>query len=96
VLGEKVENATEHPILRPSLNALAKTYEMAHDPRYTELFVRQGLDGERVNCFTSLHHSTQDLLDKVKALRILGPGNGHLLSALRGMGRSQCAGEHHF
>jgi 4-hydroxybutyryl-CoA dehydratase/vinylacetyl-CoA-Delta-isomerase len=76
VLGEKVENATEHPILRPSLNALAKTYEMAHDPRYTELFVRQGLDDERVNCFTSLHHSTQDLLNKVKALRILGQETG--------------------
>jgi 4-hydroxybutyryl-CoA dehydratase/vinylacetyl-CoA-Delta-isomerase len=76
VLGEKVENATEHPILRPSLNALAKTYEMAYDPRYTELFVRQGLDGEDVNCFTSLHHSTQDLLNKVKALRILGQEAG--------------------
>jgi 4-hydroxybutyryl-CoA dehydratase/vinylacetyl-CoA-Delta-isomerase len=76
VLGEKVQNATEHPILRPSLNALAKTYEMAHDPRYAELFVRQGLDGERVNCFTSLHHSTQDLLNKVKALRILGQETG--------------------
>ncbi len=34
VLGEKVENPIEHPILRPSLNALAKTYEMAHDPRH--------------------------------------------------------------
>jgi 4-hydroxybutyryl-CoA dehydratase/vinylacetyl-CoA-Delta-isomerase len=76
VLGEKVENVTEHPILRPSLNALAKTYEMAHDPRYIELFVRQGLDGERVNCFTSLHQSTQDLLNKVKALRILGQETG--------------------
>jgi 4-hydroxybutyryl-CoA dehydratase/vinylacetyl-CoA-Delta-isomerase len=76
VLGEKVENTVEHPILRPSLNALAKTYEMAHDPRYTELFVRQGLDGEPVNCFTSLHRGTQDLLNKVKALRILGQETG--------------------
>ena len=55
VLGEKVENVIEHPILRPSLNALAKTYEMAHDPRYTDLYVRQGVDGGRINCFTSLH-----------------------------------------
>jgi 4-hydroxybutyryl-CoA dehydratase/vinylacetyl-CoA-Delta-isomerase len=76
VLGEKVEDVTDHPILRPSLNALAKTYEMAHDPRTAELFVRQGLGGERVNCFTSLHHSTQDLLDKVRALRILGQETG--------------------
>jgi len=76
VLGERVEDVTEHPILRPSINALAKTYEMAHDSRYPELFVRRGLDGERVNCFTSLHHSTQDLLGKVKALRILGQETG--------------------
>jgi len=76
VLGEKVEHVIDHPILRPSLNALAKTYEIAHDPRTAGLFVRQGLDGERVNCFTSLHHSTQDLLDKVKALRILGQETG--------------------
>ncbi len=76
VLGEKVESVTEHPILRPSLSALAKTYEIAHDTRHTELFVRRGLDGERVNCFTSLHDSTQDLLNKVKALRILGQETG--------------------
>ncbi len=76
VLGEKVEDFMGHPILRPSLNALAKTYEMAHDPRYSELFVRQGLDGERINCFTSLHHGTQDLLNKVKALRLLGQETG--------------------
>ena len=76
VLGEKVEDFTEHPILRPSLNALAKTYEMAHDPRHGELFVRRGLDGERVNCFTSLHWSTRDLINKVKALRLLGQETG--------------------
>lgn len=76
VLGEEVGDATRHPILRPSLNALAKTYEVAHDPRYTGLFVRKGLNGARVNCFTSLHHSTQDLLEKVKALRVLGQQTG--------------------
>jgi 4-hydroxybutyryl-CoA dehydratase/vinylacetyl-CoA-Delta-isomerase len=76
VLGERVENVIEHPILRPSLNALAKTYEMAHDPRYAGLFVRQGVDDKGVNCFTSLHGSTQDLLNKVKALRILGQETG--------------------
>ncbi len=76
ILGDKVNDFTEHPILRPSLNALAKTYEMAHDSRFEELFVRQGLDGEYVNCFNTLHHSTQDLLNKVKALRILGQETG--------------------
>ncbi|UCC65605.1 MAG: 4-hydroxybutyryl-CoA dehydratase, partial [Anaerolineae bacterium] len=76
VLGEKADDPGRHPILRPSLNALAKTYELAGDPRYSDLFVRRGLDGKGINCFTSLHHSTQDLLDKVKALRILGQETG--------------------
>jgi 4-hydroxybutyryl-CoA dehydratase/vinylacetyl-CoA-Delta-isomerase len=76
VLGERVEEVTVHPILIPSLNALGRTYELAHEPAYTALFRRAGLDGEPVNCFTSLHRSQQDLLDKVKALRILGQQTG--------------------
>jgi 4-hydroxybutyryl-CoA dehydratase/vinylacetyl-CoA-Delta-isomerase len=76
VLGEKVKEPTEHPILRPSLNALARTYDMTHDPDRAGLFVRRGLDGEKINCFTSLHHSRDDLLNKVKALRILGQETG--------------------
>lgn len=76
VLGERVDDPIEHPILRPSLNALAKTYDLAHEPDHAELFVRRGMDGKDINCFTSLHHSTQDLLDKVKALRILGQETG--------------------
>ncbi len=76
VLGERVASPTEHPILRPSLNALAKTYDLAHDPCHTELFVRPNRDGKPINCFTSLHHSTHDLLTKVRALRILGQETG--------------------
>lgn len=76
VLGEKVDNPSEHPILLPSLNSLVKTYQMTNDECHAKLFVRQGLDGVQVNCFTSLHHSTEDLLDKVKALRILGQETG--------------------
>ena len=76
ILGERVEEPADHPILRPSLNALAKTYEMAEDEHYKDLFVREGSDGQPVNCFTSLHHSQQDLLDKVRALRVLGQETG--------------------
>jgi len=76
VLGERVDRITEHPLLSPSLNALARTYDIAHEPEYASLFVCQGVDDEAVNLFTSLHHSTQDLVDKVKALRLLGQETG--------------------
>jgi 4-hydroxybutyryl-CoA dehydratase/vinylacetyl-CoA-Delta-isomerase len=76
VLGERVEAPVDHPILKPSLNALAKTYDMAQNDEEGSLFVRPGADGQPVNCFTSLHHSTQDLIAKVKALRVLGQETG--------------------
>jgi 4-hydroxybutyryl-CoA dehydratase/vinylacetyl-CoA-Delta-isomerase len=76
VLGEKVENFSEHPLLRPSLNTLARTYDIAHEESHTQMFARQGIKGETVNLFTSLHRSQEDLLNKVKALRILGQETG--------------------
>jgi 4-hydroxybutyryl-CoA dehydratase/vinylacetyl-CoA-Delta-isomerase len=76
VLGERVTDCTEHPMLRLSLNTLAQTYAMAQDPSVSEWFVRRGLDGQPINCFTSLHRSNQDLLSKVKALRRLGQETG--------------------
>jgi 4-hydroxybutyryl-CoA dehydratase / vinylacetyl-CoA-Delta-isomerase len=76
VLGERVETITEHPLLRPSLNALGRTYDIAHEPGHAPLFVREGIDGGEVNLFTSLHRSPQDLVDKVKALRLLGQETG--------------------
>ena len=76
VLGERVEEPTIHPILVPSLNALARTYELAHEPEHRELFRRPGLDGEPINCFTSLHAGRDDLQNKVRALRLLGQQTG--------------------
>jgi 4-hydroxybutyryl-CoA dehydratase/vinylacetyl-CoA-Delta-isomerase len=76
LLGKKIENFTQDPILRPSLNTLAKTYAIAYDPQYSHLFVRPGEIGTEVNLFTSLHHSREDLINKVKALRLLGQQTG--------------------
>ena len=76
ILGEKVDDPLHHPILKPSLNALAKTYEIAQEPTHSDLFIRVGVSGESVNCFTSIHHNTQDLVNKVKAQRILGQQTG--------------------
>jgi 4-hydroxybutyryl-CoA dehydratase/vinylacetyl-CoA-Delta-isomerase len=76
ILGEQVENPTKHPILKPSLNALAKTYDITQDQEKGKLFVRTGIQGNPINCFTSIHQNTQDLVDKVKAQRILGQETG--------------------
>ena len=37
ILGERVENFVDHPMLRPHINSVAATYELALDPEYGEL-----------------------------------------------------------
>jgi len=73
ILGKKEENPADHPLVKPSLNAVAMTYEVAGDPQYQELTtVVSNITGKRVNRFTHTHQSTQDLVSKVKMQRLLG------------------------
>ncbi|MGB9846288.1 MAG: 4-hydroxyphenylacetate 3-hydroxylase N-terminal domain-containing protein, partial [Desulfotomaculales bacterium] len=73
LFGEAVENFVDHPVIRPSVNAVAKSYELAFDGRYSDLLTApSSLTGETVNRFTHLHQSTDDLVRKVKMLRLLG------------------------
>ena len=34
LFGEKVDNPVDHPVLRPSLNSVKATYDLAQDPQY--------------------------------------------------------------
>ena len=73
VQGELVENPVDHPIIRPSLNSVKKTYELAHEPEFQDLMTAEShLSGERVNRFCHLHQNTDDLVKKVKMQRLLG------------------------
>lgn len=73
LLGEKIENPIDHPVIRPSLNSVAMTYELAHQEEYKDLMTAKShLTGEIVNRFCHLHQSTDDLRKKVKMQRLLG------------------------
>jgi 4-hydroxybutyryl-CoA dehydratase/vinylacetyl-CoA-Delta-isomerase len=77
LLGEHVPDPSNHPILRPSLNALAMTYRLAEDSTADALMhARSHLNGKEINLFTSIHTSTEDLIRKIKALRLLGQKTG--------------------
>ncbi len=73
MFGEKVDDWVDHPMIRPSINCIAMTYELAHDPRYEDLMtVTSNLTGKKINRFGHLHQSTEDLKNKVKMQRLLG------------------------
>jgi len=73
LFGERVENFVDHPMIRPSINTVAMTYELAHDPQYQDLMTAtSNLTGKKINRFCHLHQSTDDLIKKVKMQRLLG------------------------
>jgi len=71
ILGERVRNVVDHPLIRPSINSVAATYELAHHPEYEDLMTATShLTGERVSRFTHIFRSTEDLVKKVKMIRL--------------------------
>ena len=73
LLGKPVENTVDHPMVRPSANAVAETYNVGDEPGAEELlFATSHLTGEKVSRFTHIHQDTDDLVRKVLMQRLLG------------------------
>jgi 4-hydroxybutyryl-CoA dehydratase / vinylacetyl-CoA-Delta-isomerase len=86
VMGKKAGRLTENPLVEPSLNAVAATYEGAHQDQFKDLFrVVSPLCREEVNRFTHLHQSTQDLMNKVIMQRHCGNVTGCCFQRCVGM-----------
>ena len=63
MFGERIENVVDHPIIRPSMNAVAKTYELALRPEFEAIMTaRSHLTGKKVNRFT--HIRTYNNIDE--------------------------------
>ncbi len=73
MFGKKIDCPVDDPILRPSLNSVRMTYDLAQLPEYEDLMTAVSpYTGKRVNRFTHIHQSTADLIKKVKMQRLLG------------------------
>ncbi len=75
--GKRVESVVNHPMFKPHITAAAMTYELAHDPEYKEIMTAKSpFTKDVVNRFTHIHQSTDDLVKKVKMMRLLGQRTG--------------------
>ncbi len=73
LFGERVEDWVNNPIIKPSTNAVAMTYKLAHDPKTKALATTKSmLTGKIVNRFNSLFMSPDDMVSKIKLQRELG------------------------
>ena len=70
--GQRVEDRTAHPAFVPHINSAAKTYELALQPEHEDLLTAtSNITGKKINRFTHIHQSVDDLIKKVQMLRVI-------------------------
>jgi len=71
--GKRIEDVTRHPATAPHVRAAAMTYALASDEEYKDLATTTShLTGRTIGRFTHVHQGIEDLIKKVKLLRVLG------------------------
>jgi len=86
MFGNRLKNIHDDPIIRPSMLAVAKTYELANNPEYENIMTaRSHITGKRINRFTHIHQNREDLIKKSKMGRLLGRHTGCCFQRCVGM-----------
>lgn len=84
LFGEKVEDIVEHPMIRPSINAVAQTFDLAErEPELASAI--SPFTGERVNRFLHIATDAEDLVRQNKMQRKLGQLTGTCFQRCVGM-----------
>jgi 4-hydroxybutyryl-CoA dehydratase/vinylacetyl-CoA-Delta-isomerase len=86
MFGKKIENVVDDPIIRPSMNAVAATYEFSLMPEHEDLLTATShLTGKTINRFCHIHQNTEDLVKKTKMGRLMGSLTGCCFQRCVGM-----------
>ncbi|HEY7506355.1 MAG TPA: 4-hydroxyphenylacetate 3-hydroxylase N-terminal domain-containing protein, partial [Nitrososphaera sp.] len=84
LFGELVKEPVDHPLIRPSINAVAETYDLAvQQPELAS--AKSSLSGLQVNRFLHVAESAQDLVDQNRMQRKLGQLTGTCFQRCVGM-----------
>jgi 4-hydroxybutyryl-CoA dehydratase/vinylacetyl-CoA-Delta-isomerase len=75
--GKRIDDVTRHPATSPHVRAAAMTYSLAAKDEYRDLATAKShLTGRTISRFTHVHQNIEDLIKKVKLLRVLGQKTG--------------------
>jgi 4-hydroxybutyryl-CoA dehydratase/vinylacetyl-CoA-Delta-isomerase len=75
--GQKIKSIVDEPMFQPHIHAAAMTYELAHDSEHEEIMTATShLTGEKINRFTHVHQNIDDLVKKMRMMRLLGQKTG--------------------
>ncbi|PKN30846.1 MAG: 4-hydroxybutyryl-CoA dehydratase [Deltaproteobacteria bacterium HGW-Deltaproteobacteria-21] len=75
--GQRIEDVTRHPATAPHVRSAAMTYALAAKKEYADLATATShITGRRISRFTHIHQNVEDLIKKVRLLRVLGQKTG--------------------
>ena len=75
--GKRIKDVTRHPATAPHVRAAAMTYALASSREYRDLATATShLTGRTISRFTHVHQNVEDLIKKIKLLRVLGQKTG--------------------
>jgi 4-hydroxybutyryl-CoA dehydratase/vinylacetyl-CoA-Delta-isomerase len=84
--GEKINDVTRHPATAPHVRSAAMTYALASKDEYRDMATATShLTGRVISRFTHVHQNIEDLIKKIKLLRILGQKTGTCLQRCVGL-----------
>ena len=84
LFGELVAEPVDHPVIRPSINAVAETYRLAQeDPQLAA--AESSLSGQRVNRFLHVTENANDVVMQNRMQRRLGQRTGTCFQRCVGM-----------
>ena len=83
-MGERIAEPVDHPVIKPSINAVARTYDLAVEQPDLASAV-SNLSGRRVNRFLHVTESVDDVVNQNKMQRKLGQLTGTCFQRCVGM-----------
>jgi 4-hydroxybutyryl-CoA dehydratase/vinylacetyl-CoA-Delta-isomerase len=86
IQGQRVDAPVDHPAVAPSVRTVAESYRLAHEPETRDVFTAHSpfIDA-RINRFTHIFQSPDDLQKKIQMQRILGRTTGTCFQRCVGM-----------
>lgn len=69
--GKRIPDLTRSNFTRLALEGVGRIYELSANPKYAELLTKKRNDGARISAYCSIHGSKEDLVNRVRAARLI-------------------------
>jgi 4-hydroxybutyryl-CoA dehydratase/vinylacetyl-CoA-Delta-isomerase len=69
--GKRISDLTRNGFTRLALQGIGQIYELSRDGKHADLLTRTRDDGAQISAYCSIHRSKEDLVNRVRAARLI-------------------------